>query len=69
MKNEMHMLDKEGRITSWNAGAEWMKGGFAHVTRNLTGRNGVQAPWPMEQIRDLAHPTLRTFTGWVCCNS
>ena len=27
MKNEMHMLDKEeGRITSWNAGAEWMKG-------------------------------------------
>src|SRR6266498_2670575 len=51
------MLDKEGRITSWNAGAEWMKG---YRAKEIIGEHFSRFFTPEDVSKRLPEQALRT---------
>ncbi|HEY6170207.1 MAG TPA: PAS domain S-box protein [Verrucomicrobiae bacterium] len=53
----IYMLDKEGRITSWNAGAEWMKG---YRAQEVIGENFSKFFLPEDVLKHRPEQMLRT---------
>src|SRR6266498_755514 len=53
----IYMLDKEGRITSWNAGAEWMKG---YRAQEIIGEHFSRFFTPEDVSKRLPEQALRT---------